>query len=342
MSATNETGALAAPSRATVEDAVEHCTGTGVTMDFLLSLAGKIEPLVIPTDGDGYILEAAYQLGFDTVDDDGALFIVSGTKLIEFVKRMRGPGGVRIGADGKARGGVRIGADGKARGDVSDEQIEVVLSEALADVRKRSGQPDPADETLKAYRAQHMRLIRELDVALNGEAGAAAQAAMCDLIAQVERQQCVQILNLADGFRLNFRAPNGERATLFLDRLLAHYNIGDSELVKQVMRNAIAAYPVAGVSVPVEREQQFGLYVDTMTETQRERAAKVYDHFDHPFDSHPENRVAQIEAMNLYVRTGALPKPAGAPLPAECPGSADGKHHFFDNGGPCMACGVPL
>lgn len=45
-----------------------------------------------------------------------------------------------------APGGVHIGADGKAVARVSDEQVEVVLEEALADVRQRSGltpqQPD--------------------------------------------------------------------------------------------------------------------------------------------------------------------------------------------------------
>lgn len=249
MSATNETGALAVPAQYTVEDAlaevrvvlIEDCGTRG----FLERLAAMVEPLVIPTDGDGHILEAAYQLGFDTIDDDASLFVVSGTKLIEFVKRMRGPGGVRI------------GADGKARGDVSDEQIEVVLCEALADVRKRSGLPDPLDqalaeqaETLGAYRTQHRRLIRELDVALNGAAGAAEQASMSDLIAQVTRQQCVQVLNLVDGMRINFRAPDGRRATMYVANcldLLEPEGTDQDCAVAQTMRDAIAEYPVAGV-----------------------------------------------------------------------------------------------
>lgn len=34
--------------------------------------------------------------------------------------------------------------------------------------------------------ADHRRLVRELDVALNGEAGAAQQASLCDIVGQVK------------------------------------------------------------------------------------------------------------------------------------------------------------
>lgn len=37
--------------------------------------------------------------------------------------------------------------------------------------------------------ADHKRLVRELDVALNGEAGAAKQASLCDIVAQVKRNR---------------------------------------------------------------------------------------------------------------------------------------------------------
>ncbi len=43
----------------------------------------------------------------------------------------------------------------------------------------------------EAVLADHRRLVRELDVALNGEHGAAKQASLCDLIAQVK--QCVLV-----------------------------------------------------------------------------------------------------------------------------------------------------
>ena len=42
-----------------------------------------------------------------------------------------------------------------------------------------------ADETM----VDHRRLVRELDVALNGEAGAAKQASLCDIVAQVKDQR---------------------------------------------------------------------------------------------------------------------------------------------------------
>lgn len=38
-----------------------------------------------------------------------------------------------------------------------------------------------------AAQADHQRLVRELDVLLNGEAGAANQASLCDLVAQVSK-----------------------------------------------------------------------------------------------------------------------------------------------------------
>ncbi len=35
--------------------------------------------------------------------------------------------------------------------------------------------------------ADHRRLVRELDVLLNGEAGAAKQASLCDIVSQVRQ-----------------------------------------------------------------------------------------------------------------------------------------------------------
>lgn len=37
--------------------------------------------------------------------------------------------------------------------------------------------------------ADHKRLVRELDVLLNGEAGAAAQASLCDIVSQVRAER---------------------------------------------------------------------------------------------------------------------------------------------------------
>jgi hypothetical protein len=41
-------------------------------------------------------------------------------------------------------------------------------------------------EDYKAVFEDHKRLVRRLDVALNGEAGAAPRASLCDIVAQVE------------------------------------------------------------------------------------------------------------------------------------------------------------
>jgi len=40
--------------------------------------------------------------------------------------------------------------------------------------------------------ADHHRLVRELDVALNGETGAAKQASLCDIVAQVKRERIIR------------------------------------------------------------------------------------------------------------------------------------------------------
>ena len=41
-------------------------------------------------------------------------------------------------------------------------------------------------------KADHQRLVRELDVMLNGEDGAAPQASLCDIVAQVRHMKAVQ------------------------------------------------------------------------------------------------------------------------------------------------------
>lgn len=43
----------------------------------------------------------------------------------------------------------------------------------------------PVQADIDAVQANHNRLVRELDVLLNGEAGAAEQASLCDIVAQV-------------------------------------------------------------------------------------------------------------------------------------------------------------
>lgn len=42
-------------------------------------------------------------------------------------------------------------------------------------------------DDLLAAQQDHQRLVRQLDVLLNGEAGAAQQASLCDLVAQVDK-----------------------------------------------------------------------------------------------------------------------------------------------------------
>lgn len=49
----------------------------------------------------------------------------------------------------------------------------------------------PAINGLLAVQQDHDRLVRELDVLLNGEAGAAKQASLCDIVAQVAKDGVV-------------------------------------------------------------------------------------------------------------------------------------------------------
>ena len=49
----------------------------------------------------------------------------------------------------------------------------------------------PAINGLLAAHQDHARLVRQLDVLLNGEAGAAQQASLCDIVAQVAKDGVV-------------------------------------------------------------------------------------------------------------------------------------------------------
>lgn len=50
---------------------------------------------------------------------------------------------------------------------------------------------DGQRNNLLAAQQDHERLVRELDVLLNGEAGAAQQASLCDIVAQVAKDGVV-------------------------------------------------------------------------------------------------------------------------------------------------------
>jgi hypothetical protein len=59
--------------------------------EFLTPLEKLATPTVLASDYDGYIIEGATQHGFEAIDDNGDLFVVSGDDLIKFVKLQRGP-----------------------------------------------------------------------------------------------------------------------------------------------------------------------------------------------------------------------------------------------------------
>lgn len=61
------------------------------------------------------------------------------------------------------------------------DRMQHIANKALA-----SGNNAPTAAYYEHVLADHRRLVRELDVALNGEAGAAKQASLCDIVAQVK------------------------------------------------------------------------------------------------------------------------------------------------------------
>lgn len=91
--------------KTTLDDAIAACEGlfsdqgvqgdshthTETISNFLQALKAKAEPLIIPSDAEGFMLECADQNGFDHIDDNVELMVVSSAKLIEFVKLQRTP-----------------------------------------------------------------------------------------------------------------------------------------------------------------------------------------------------------------------------------------------------------
>lgn len=95
-------------------------------------------------------------------------------------------------------------------------------------------------------------LVRELDALLHG---VPTGACLADLVALVKARQGIELLNLPDGLRVNFRAPDGRRATLNVSLLLrdwARAGVLNGNGVPETMRDAIAAYPVAGSAPTME------------------------------------------------------------------------------------------
>lgn len=60
---------------------------------------------------------------------------------------------------------------------------------------------------LSAVQMDHNRLVRELDVLLNGEAGAAKQASLCDIVAQVRLKRDLLITSLNQGAPADLQFP---------------------------------------------------------------------------------------------------------------------------------------
>ena len=83
--------------------------------------------------------------------------------------------------------------------------------------------------------ADHLRLVRELDVALNGD-GAAKQASLCDIISQVKDKR----------WRLASNQPV-EVTDAMVDAACDAYNIGDYSCSVTGMKDALTAAMKAGM-----------------------------------------------------------------------------------------------
>jgi len=82
--------------------------------------------------------------------------------------------------------------DGLFRGRSDADWMRKCLCDARAEIEKlRDAYNDDliSRAEYELVIADHRRLTRELDVALNGEAGAAKQASLCDVVGQVKDQR---------------------------------------------------------------------------------------------------------------------------------------------------------
>lgn len=83
-------------------------------------------------------------------------------------------------------------ADGRPT--LTDKLDEQCSQRILSFLRSLAAAPQPSADglTIDDYKesfASHRRLVRELDVLLNGESGAAKQASLCDIVSQVESER---------------------------------------------------------------------------------------------------------------------------------------------------------
>lgn len=127
---------------------------------------------------------------------------------------------------------------------MTNEQLRAAIMDIVTDAWDRSRQIDgavdeimdavalaaqhPSQSDYEAVLADHKRLVRELDVLLNGEDGAAQQAFLVDLVAQVRRQGIRAALPSQSALppEIHGLACNGESDTAFLAGLASQFPNG--------------------------------------------------------------------------------------------------------------------
>jgi len=78
----------------------------------------------------------------------------------------------------------------------ADRSVITILSIAAKEMQDLETTVNDYKETFK----DHQRLVREIDVIINGEDGAAPQASLCDIVGQI-RQLTFDVKDLARGLK---------------------------------------------------------------------------------------------------------------------------------------------
>lgn len=195
---------------------------------------------------------------FHALDDAGSLYAVSAADLLPVLNGLALPAVLRVaGGVGRADEGT-LALVGEFDGTKWAAQFKRLFPES--DEGLMHGWFANAIMAGYDHRYNETRDdVQALDALLNG---VPTGATLAQLVDQVRARQAVQIVNFEDGMRINFRAPDGERATMYLASVLEagendfspHFDEG----TPATMRAAIADYPVVQ-GLPVGEEPEQGL-----------------------------------------------------------------------------------
>lgn len=106
--------------------------------------------------------------------------------------------------------------------------------------------------------ADHRRLVRELDVLLNGEHGAAKQASLCDIVGQLKHQKCVPPSKTVDTGELwsFLRSVMSQGKDIHLDYLHKSYELYSARLDTAALERVGALLKLIGPAHETNGEQE--------------------------------------------------------------------------------------